>query len=121
MKLPGQNKVLTAIVGSYPKPDYVYPDSGRDLLDSFGVGLELQRQKLGNDAYKSIMLGVLDVGEEAVESVESLVARGREALRHVPKDQLILAPDCGMIELSRESARQKLKNARLAAQELNRD
>ena len=54
------------------------------------------------------MLGVIDVGENEVESVESLVARANEALRYVPEGQLILAPDCGMLELTRASAREKL-------------
>jgi 5-methyltetrahydropteroyltriglutamate--homocysteine methyltransferase len=61
------------------------------------------------------MLGVLDVGENAVERVESLVARAKEALRFLPKDQLILAPDCGMLELTRASAKEKLMNLSLAA------
>ena len=59
---------------------------------------------------KTVMLGVLDVGENEVESVESLVERASEALRYMPKGQLILAPDCGMLELTRASARQKLVN-----------
>jgi 5-methyltetrahydropteroyltriglutamate--homocysteine methyltransferase len=66
------------------------------------------------------MLGVLDVGSEQVESVESLVERGREALRYLPREQLIMAPDCGMLQLSREAAKQKLANLTLAAQKLNR-
>ena len=65
------------------------------------------------------MLGVIDVGENEVECVESLVARAGEALRHVPKEQLILAPDCGMLELTRTSARQKLMNLSMAAQKIN--
>jgi 5-methyltetrahydropteroyltriglutamate--homocysteine methyltransferase len=68
---------------------------------------------------KSIMLGVLDVGENAVESAESLVARANEALSFVPKEQLILAPDCGMLELSRASARDKLMNLALASRAVN--
>jgi 5-methyltetrahydropteroyltriglutamate--homocysteine methyltransferase len=66
-----------------------------------------------------VMLGVVDVGDNAVESVEALVLRATEALRYVPMGQLILAPDCGMLELSRASARQKLANLSLAAQEVN--
>ena len=54
---------------------------------------------------KTVMLGVIDVGENEVESVESLVARANEALHFAPKEQLILAPDCGMLELTRASAR----------------
>jgi 5-methyltetrahydropteroyltriglutamate--homocysteine methyltransferase len=65
------------------------------------------------------MLGVIDVGENEVESVESLVTRANEALRYLPKEQLILAPDCGMVELTRASAREKLMNLSLAARAVN--
>jgi 5-methyltetrahydropteroyltriglutamate--homocysteine methyltransferase len=68
---------------------------------------------------KTVMLGVVDVGENEVESVESLVERANEALRYLPREQLILAPDCGMIELTHASARKKLVNLSLAAREVN--
>jgi 5-methyltetrahydropteroyltriglutamate--homocysteine methyltransferase len=69
---------------------------------------------------KTVMLGVLDVGNNKVETVDELTARGRGALRYLPKDQLILAPDCGMIELSRSSAKGKLNNLATAARLLNK-
>jgi 5-methyltetrahydropteroyltriglutamate--homocysteine methyltransferase len=65
------------------------------------------------------MLGMLDVGSNQVESVESLIERGRAALRHLPREQLILAPDCGMLQLSRTAAREKLANLARAAKELD--
>jgi len=48
-----------------------------------------------------------------------LVRRAKEALRYVPAGQLILAPDCGMLELTRASAREKLLNLSLAARAVN--
>ncbi len=68
---------------------------------------------------KAVMLGVLDVGTNEIESVESIVARGREALGYLSKHQLILAPDCGMLELTRTVAKQKLYNMSQAASILN--
>src|SRR5258708_3428089 len=47
MAMRAQTKVLTAIVGSYPKPRYVYKQSGRSLLDSFGFSFDRRRQELG--------------------------------------------------------------------------
>ena len=70
---------------------------------------------LGAVGKKTVMLGMIDVGDNTVETVPALVDRAREALRHIPAGQLILAPDCGMLELSRASARQKLVNLSLAA------
>ena len=38
-----QGRVLTAVVGSYPKPRYVYRQNGRSLLDSFGFAFDRRR------------------------------------------------------------------------------
>ena len=48
MSHPDQSKVLTAIVGSYPKPRYVYRQNGRSLLDSFGFAFDRRRQEVGS-------------------------------------------------------------------------
>jgi 5-methyltetrahydropteroyltriglutamate--homocysteine methyltransferase len=85
-------------------------ESRLDVVSIEGAAGNLDLSTLSAIGRKSIMLGMLDVGENAVESVESLVARATEALAFVPKEQLILAPDCGMLELSRASARDKLVN-----------
>ncbi|HSW99488.1 MAG TPA: hypothetical protein VLH38_00450 [Patescibacteria group bacterium] len=90
-----------------------------DIISIEGAQSNLDLSILPAIGKKSVMLGVLDVGVNKVESVESLVARGKEALRFIPKDQLILAPDCGMLELTRTAARKKLKNLALAAEILN--
>jgi 5-methyltetrahydropteroyltriglutamate--homocysteine methyltransferase len=55
------------------------------------------------------MLGVIDLGSEEVESVEVVADRIRAALKHLPAERLVLAPDCGMKYLSRASAFGKLK------------
>jgi 5-methyltetrahydropteroyltriglutamate--homocysteine methyltransferase len=94
-------------------------ESRLDVVSIEGAAANLDLATLSAIGRKSIMLGVLDVGENAVESVESLVARANEALSFVPKEQLILAPDCGMLELSRASARDKLMNLALASRAVN--
>jgi len=45
--LPARDHVLTAIVGSYPKPRYIYPRGGRALLDSFGFAFDRRREEVG--------------------------------------------------------------------------
>jgi 5-methyltetrahydropteroyltriglutamate--homocysteine methyltransferase len=57
---------------------------------------------------KSIILGVIDLGDPAVETPDQVTARIRAGLAHVPAERLILAPDCGMKYLSRETAFGKL-------------
>ena len=90
-----------------------------DVVSIEGAAGNLDPAVLGAIGSKIVMLGVIDVGENDAESVESLVARATEALRYLPKRQLILAPDCGMIELTRASARQKLVNLALAGRRVN--
>ena len=54
------------------------------------------------------MLGVLDLGDETVETPEQVAGRIRDALKHVAAERLVPAPDCGMKYLSRETAFGKL-------------
>jgi 5-methyltetrahydropteroyltriglutamate--homocysteine methyltransferase len=94
-------------------------ESALDVVSIEGAASRLDVSILSAIGKKTVMLGVIDVGENEVERVESLVARANEALRYIPKEQLILAPDCGMLELTHASARKKLVNLSLAAQEIN--
>lgn len=90
-----------------------------DVVSIEGAASALDVSILSAIGSKTVMLGVIDVGENEVESVESLVRRTDEALRYLPSAQLILAPDCGMLELTHASARRKLANLSLAAREVN--
>ncbi|HEX7928093.1 MAG TPA: uroporphyrinogen decarboxylase family protein, partial [bacterium] len=58
---------------------------------------------------KSILVGVLDLSTPAVESPETVAARIRRALEHIPPERVIVAPDCGMKYLPREAAFGKLQ------------
>jgi 5-methyltetrahydropteroyltriglutamate--homocysteine methyltransferase len=57
---------------------------------------------------KRLAVGVLDLNDPDVEPVEVIVGRIREALEHVDPQRLVLAPDCGMKYLPRETAFGKL-------------
>jgi 5-methyltetrahydropteroyltriglutamate--homocysteine methyltransferase len=94
-------------------------ESRLDVVSIEGAASKLDVSVLSAIGKKTVMLGVVDVGENEVESVESLVARAGEALRYLPGEQLILAPDCGMLELTQASAREKLTHLSRAAHEVN--
>ncbi|HUA55797.1 MAG TPA: hypothetical protein VMB81_26670 [Candidatus Sulfotelmatobacter sp.] len=64
---------------------------------------------------KTVMLGVLDLGDLAVESAETVAARIRAGLAHVAPDKLVPAPDCGMKYLPRAVAFGKLRALALGA------
>jgi 5-methyltetrahydropteroyltriglutamate--homocysteine methyltransferase len=58
---------------------------------------------------KVIVLGVLDLGDPEVETPERVAERIRAAVARVPAERLIVAPDCGLKYLPRETARGKLR------------
>ena len=73
---------------------------------------------------KTIVFGVLDLGDPKVETPEVVADRIRAALAHVPPERLVPAPDCGMKYLPRERAVAKLEalvaGARLVRDDLSR-
>jgi 5-methyltetrahydropteroyltriglutamate--homocysteine methyltransferase len=65
---------------------------------------------------KQFAVGVLNLADaSAVEDVGTVAARIRKALEHVSPDRLVLAPDCGMKYLSRDTAFGKLRSLAAAA------
>ena len=58
---------------------------------------------------------MIDVVKSRVETVEEIQEHISDVLKYIPKDQLIIAPDCGLIFLSIELAEQKLTNMVKAA------
>jgi len=64
---------------------------------------------LGALAGKDVLLGVIDVGTEDVETPELVAARIRKALPHVAPERLYACTDCGLVPRSRAAARGKLR------------
>jgi 5-methyltetrahydropteroyltriglutamate--homocysteine methyltransferase len=58
---------------------------------------------------KKIILGVIDLSTNEVETPEQIAARIRRALPYIDATRLVIAPDCGMKYLPREVAFGKLK------------
>jgi 5-methyltetrahydropteroyltriglutamate--homocysteine methyltransferase len=58
---------------------------------------------------KTMIVGVLDLGDPNIETPEVVASRIEAALKHVAVGRLVLAPDCGMKYLPREIAFGKLK------------
>jgi 5-methyltetrahydropteroyltriglutamate--homocysteine methyltransferase len=71
-------------------------------------------------AGKKVILGVIDLSTPAVESPELVANRIRRALPYVDPADLLIAPDCGMKYLSRESAFGKLQAMVAGAQIVRR-
>lgn len=69
------------------------------------LDLEVLRRLAGKD----IILGVISLGDAAVETPETVAARIRRAFAGVPPERIIAAPDCGMKYIPRATAFAKLK------------
>ena len=57
---------------------------------------------------KDVLLGVIDVATDAVETPDQVAATIGEALEHVPKERILACTNCGMAPMRREVARAKL-------------
>ncbi len=99
------------------------------LADTIAAQISIESAQPGLDlgvladlSGKTIILGVIDLGNPAVETPEQVAARIRAALPQVTPERLIPAPDCGMKYLPRDTAFGKLKaltvGARIVRSEL---
>jgi 5-methyltetrahydropteroyltriglutamate--homocysteine methyltransferase len=78
------------------------------------ISLEAVQAKLDLSALrelpdKTIILGVIGLGDPVAETAEIVAERIRAALELVPAERLILAPDCGMKYIPRPLADAKLR------------
>ena len=127
--MPGTTAVhicfgYAAIIHDRPSGYSFLPELAASECDQ--VSIETAQSGLDLDVLegltsKSIILGVLDLSTEEVETPETVAERVRRAFPHAGPDRLIAAPDCGMKYLSRESAYGKLEalveGARIAARD----
>ena len=58
---------------------------------------------------KTVILGVLSLGDPRIETAETVAARIRRALEILPPERIVPAPDCGMKYIDRATALGKLK------------
>jgi 5-methyltetrahydropteroyltriglutamate--homocysteine methyltransferase len=74
-------------------------------------------------AGKDVMVGVIDVASDTVETPEEVADTIGRALQHVPRDRLIACTNCGLAPMSRAVAEAKLRalaeGAALARQRLS--
>ena len=68
---------------------------------------------------KTVILGCIDIGNKRVGTINEIIDQPKAALKYIKPEQLILGPDCGLLELSRESSKTKLTNLAKASEILN--
>jgi 5-methyltetrahydropteroyltriglutamate--homocysteine methyltransferase len=76
-------------------------------IETAQSGLDLGVLKDLSD--KTIILGAIDLSTPEVETAQVVADRVRRAFDHLPPEQVMIAPDCGMKYLPRESANGKMR------------
>jgi 5-methyltetrahydropteroyltriglutamate--homocysteine methyltransferase len=84
-------------------------ESAVDLVSIEAAQPNLDLAVLAKLPSKRMVVGVIDLEDAAVESPEAVAARVKEALKYLPPEKLMLAPDCGMKYLPRDVAFGKLQ------------
>ncbi|HEX9397651.1 MAG TPA: uroporphyrinogen decarboxylase family protein [Burkholderiales bacterium] len=86
------------------------------LADTTATQISIEAAQPGLDlgvlkelSSKTVMVGVIDLGVARVETAEEVLARINHALKYLPAEKLVVAPDCGMKYLTREAAFGKLQ------------
>jgi 5-methyltetrahydropteroyltriglutamate--homocysteine methyltransferase len=92
--------------------EQTFPLLARSRIDQ--VSLECANSRvplslLGLLEGKDVLVGVVDVATNTVETPEQVAATIRAALRYVPAERLYPCTNCGMVPLSRDVARGKLR------------
>ena len=84
-------------------------DCSADQISIETAQSELNLNVLETLPTKKIILGVIDLSTENIETAETVAHRIRKAFDHVGPEKIIVAPDCGMKYMRREVAFGKLK------------
>ncbi|MGE0802432.1 MAG: methionine synthase [Lautropia sp.] len=90
----------------------VFPALARSRIDQ--VSLECIHSRVPPDlmallAGKDVMVGVIDVASDTVETPEQVAETIATALKHVPRERLLACTNCGLAPMSRAIAEQKLR------------
>src|SRR5919197_932342 len=101
-----------AVVSDKPSQYAFLPELNNCLVQQ--ISIEAAQPKLDLSVLrqlpdKTIILGVLDLGDPEVETPEAVAGRIRATLEQVPPVRLMVAPDCGMKYLPRDVAFGKLE------------
>jgi 5-methyltetrahydropteroyltriglutamate--homocysteine methyltransferase len=96
-------------------------DTSADQISIEAAQPKLDLGVLKDLSNKKIMLGVLDLGDPKIETVDTVADRIRNGLKYVAAERLVPAPDCGMKYMPRAIAFGKLKAMADAAAKVRKE
>ncbi len=98
--------------GEWRQYEAIFPELAKSRMDAISlecmhsrVPLELLKLLKGKD----VLVGVIDVASDKVETPEEVAKTIGMALKYVPKSRLFPCTNCGMAPMDRDIARAKLK------------
>jgi 5-methyltetrahydropteroyltriglutamate--homocysteine methyltransferase len=97
--------------GAWRQYERIFPALAKSRIGQ--VSLECRNSKVPIELLrlldgKDVLLGVIDVATDAVETPEEVAAVVGEALRYVPRERIIPCTNCGMAPMRRDIAAAKL-------------
>lgn len=110
--IEANNKWKETLGHEWRQYEKVFPALAKSSIDQVSlecmhshVPMEMMKLLEGKD----VMVGVIDVASETVETPEEIAETIGQALQYVPKKHLIACTNCGMAPMNRDIAQAKLK------------
>jgi 5-methyltetrahydropteroyltriglutamate--homocysteine methyltransferase len=107
--------------------EFEYPDLLAQLMETPIGGFSLEFARSGYSAKildvvrgRLLMYGCVDPGDTPPEPLEVLMERVESALKYVKPEHLLLAPDCGLMTISRGLAWAKIQRLAETAREIRK-
>jgi 5-methyltetrahydropteroyltriglutamate--homocysteine methyltransferase len=109
--------------GEWRQYEEIFPVLARSRIEQ--VSVECRNSKVPTRLLslldgKDVLIGVIDVATDEIETPEQIAGTIEAVMRHVPKERIIACTNCGMAPMRRDIAMKKLealgRGARLARQ-----
>ncbi|MCZ7642606.1 MAG: methionine synthase [Pseudorhodoplanes sp.] len=97
--------------GEWRQYERIFPALAASRIDQ--VSVECRNSKVPMSLLallkgKDILVGVIDVASDTVETPEDITAVIKEAMNHVPRERIVACTNCGMAPMRRDIAEAKL-------------
>ena len=97
--------------GEWRQYEAVFPALAGSRIDQVSVecrGSQVPAGLLSLLEGKDVLVGVIDIATDEVETPEEVAATIAEAMRHVPRERILACTNCGMAPMRRDVALAKL-------------
>jgi 5-methyltetrahydropteroyltriglutamate--homocysteine methyltransferase len=101
----------TTLGGEWRQYEQIFPALARSRIDQVSLecrGAKVPARLMGLLHGKDVLVGVIDVASDTIETPEDVAATIEAAMRHVPAERLFPCTNCGMAPMRRDIAMAKL-------------